>query len=59
MDGPEALTFLVDKVSFGGGQRLLGQVLVDQFAGETRPSGEETKKVSKGVGRVREAIAGV
>jgi len=28
-------------VSFHGGQRL-GQVLFDEFAGETGPSGEET-----------------
>ena len=40
LGGSEALTFLAE-VSFGGGQRL-GQVLFDEFAGETGPSGEET-----------------
>jgi hypothetical protein len=40
LGGSEALTFLAE-VSFGSGQRL-GQVLLDKFAGETGPSGEET-----------------
>ena len=49
LGGSEALTFLTE-VSFRSGQRL-GQVLFDEFAGETGPSGEETGVDSLDPGR--------
>ena len=49
LGGSEALTFLTE-MSFRSGQRL-GQVLFDEFAGETGPSGEETGVDSLDLGR--------